>query len=95
VIDVIKYFVDAQPQFKLSQPHPIQWVMASIGLKDSRLHDTPAEPGKPLTKDHDGPECAYTRSFCSVIGMLNYLCGTRPDLLYAVHQCSHSVTIPS
>jgi uncharacterized membrane protein len=24
VIDVIKYFVDAQPQFKLSQPHPIQ-----------------------------------------------------------------------
>ncbi len=38
-------------------------VINSIGLKDSRLHDTPAEPGKPLTKDVDGPHCMYHWSF--------------------------------
>jgi hypothetical protein len=65
-IDVTKFFVDEQPQFKLSQPHLIERVIASIGLKDSRLHDTPAKPGKPLTRDHDGPERAYNWSFCSV-----------------------------
>ncbi len=66
----------------------------SIDLKDSRLHDTPAEPEKPLTKDYDRLECAYDWSFHSVIGMLNYLCGTRPDLLNSVYQCSRFCNKP-
>jgi hypothetical protein len=93
-IDVAKTFIDTKPQFKLSQPHLIQCIIASIGLKDSRLHDTPAEPGKPLTKDYDGPDRAYNWSFRSMIGMLNYLCGTRPDILYSVHQCSRFYNNP-
>ena len=48
----------------------------------------PAESGKPL-------ERAYNWSCQSVIGMLNYLCGTRPDLLYSVHQCSQFCNNPS
>jgi hypothetical protein len=54
--DVAKSIVHDKPQFKLSQPHLIQQVIDSIGLKASTMHDTPAEPGKPLTKDIDGPE---------------------------------------
>lgn len=93
-IDVAKTTSDAKPQFKLSQPHLTQRVIDSIGLKDSRLHDTPAEPRAPLTKDHDGLERAYNWSFCSMIGRLNYLCGTRPDILYSVHQCSRFCNNP-
>jgi hypothetical protein len=93
-IDVARSSVEEQPQFKLSQPHLTQRVINSIGLSDSRLHDTPAEPGKPLTKDFDGLERAYNWSFRSVIGMLNYLCGTRPDILYSVHQCSRFCNNP-
>jgi hypothetical protein len=86
-IDVTKSICDGIPQFKLSKPHLIQRVISSLGLSDSRLHDTPAEPGLQLSKDSDGLDCIYHWSFCSVIGMLNYLCGTRPDILYSVNQC--------
>jgi hypothetical protein len=58
------------------------------------LHDTPAEPGKPLTKDNDGEHRVYSWSYRSLLGMLNYLCGTRPDILYAVHQCSRFCNEP-
>jgi hypothetical protein len=49
--------------FKLSQPHLIQQIINSVGLKDSPLHDMPAEPGKPLRKDADGPHHVYDWSF--------------------------------
>jgi hypothetical protein len=50
--------------------------------------------GKPLTKDSDGPLQTYSWSYRSLLGMLNYLCGTRPDILYAVHQCSRFCNDP-
>lgn len=37
----------------------------------------------------DGPERKQSWNYRSVIGMLNYLAAsTRPDILYAVHQCA-------
>jgi hypothetical protein len=93
-IDIAKSSGLEMPRFKLSQPHLIQRLINSIGLSDSRLHDTPAEPRLKLTKDSDGLERAYNWSFQSLIGMLNYLCGTRPDILYSVHQCSRFCNNP-
>lgn len=66
----------------------IQCIIDFIKLSYSCLHDIPAEPGKPLSRDSDGPPCTYDWSYRSLLGMLNYLCGTRPDILYAVHPCS-------
>jgi hypothetical protein len=77
-----------------SQPHLTQRVINSVGLKDSYPHDTPAEPGKPLTKDTDSHSHMYHWSFQSVVGMLNYLCGTRPDIMYSVHQCARFCNEP-
>jgi hypothetical protein len=93
-IDVASTHVDGQRQFKMSQPHLIQRIIKAVSLKDSRLHDTPAEPGKPLGKDTEGEQRFYSWSYRSLIGMLNYLCGTRPDILFSVHQCARFCSDP-
>jgi hypothetical protein len=93
-VDVNKTTEDGRTQFKLTQPHLIQRIIDFVNLSDSRLHDTPAEPAKPLTKDIEGEHRVYSWSYRSLLGMLNYLCGTRPDILYAVHQCSRFCNDP-
>ncbi len=93
-VDVNKTAEDGRTQFKLTQPHLIQRIIDFVNLSDSRLHDTPAEPAKPLTKDIEGEHRVYSWSYRSLLGMLNYLCGTRPDILYAVHQCSRFCNDP-
>jgi hypothetical protein len=75
-------------EFTLSQPHLIDRIIQSVNLHDMRLHDTPAEPKTLLTKDIEGDHRKTFWSYRGVVGMLNYLCGTRPELLFAVHQCA-------
>ncbi len=93
-IDVASSQVDGSQQFKLSQPHLIQRIVKAVNLTNSHLHDTPAEPGKPLGKDLEGEHRSYSWSYRSVIGMLKYLCGTRPDILFSVHQCARFCSDP-
>jgi hypothetical protein len=52
-IDVASSEVDGSKQFKLSQSHLIQQIIKAVNLTDSRLHDTPAKPVKPLGKDSE------------------------------------------
>ena len=59
-----------------------------VNLTDQRMHDTPAEPRKMLTKDSEGQARKFQWSYQTVVGMLNYLCITRPEILFAVHQCA-------
>ena len=75
-------------EYSLSQPFLIQRIIGFLALSDSRQHTTPAESNCLLHKDEEGPVRTYNWSYRSVIGMLNYLCGTRPDILFAVHQCA-------
>jgi len=72
----------------MHQPHFTQRILQTMKLMDQRTHDTPAEPRKLLTKDIDGEQCRYEWSYRSVISMCNYLCMTRPEILFAVHQCA-------
>ena len=75
-------------EYLLTQPHLTKRIIEFLALSDSKLHTTPAEEKVLLHKDEEGPICTYHWSYRSVMGMLNYLCGTRPDILFAVHQCA-------
>ncbi len=59
-IDVAFSHVDGLQQYKLSQPHLIQQIIKGVNLTGSHQHDTPAEPGKPLTKDSEGERRSYS-----------------------------------
>ena len=65
-------------EYSLTQPHLTRRIIDFLALSDSRIHTTPAEDKKLLDKDEDGPGRTYQWSYRSVMGMLNYLCGTRP-----------------
>ena len=39
---------------KMNQPALTKRIVDSLGLKDQRMHDVPAEPNARLTKDEDG-----------------------------------------
>ena len=42
-----------------------------------------------LTKDSKGQARKFQWSYQTVVGMLNYLCIMQPEILFAVHQCTH------
>ena len=87
-IKIEKSIVGEKERLKLSQPHLISRILDTVVLTDKRMHDTPAEPRQLLTKDCDGEQRKQSWSYRSVIGMFGYLCITRPEILFAVHQCA-------
>ena len=75
----------------MSQPFLIDRIIELLGsaITDANVKDTPAVYKEILFKDEDGPERKQDWNYRSAIGMLNYLAAsTRPDCLYAVHQCA-------
>lgn len=75
----------------MSQPFLTDRIIELLGdsVKDANVKDTPAVYKEILHKDELGPERKQSWKYRSAIGMLNYLAATtRPDILYAVHQCA-------
>ena len=78
-------------KFVLTQPHLIDSILKSLRLRknESASRDTPMLPSKILQREPDSPEFDNHFNYKSIIGQLAYLeKGTRPELAYAVHQCS-------
>jgi len=78
---------------KLSQPNLIEKIIKTLGLENAKTAPTPASII--LTKDEDGEEREHNWNYRSVVGMLGYLQQTtRPDISFAVHQCTRFSTDP-
>jgi len=81
----------------LTQPYLIQRIIDALGtaVKDANIKSTPSVYKEILHKDEDGPDRKQSWNYRSVIGMLNYLAAsTRPDILFAVHQCARFSSNP-
>ena len=81
----------------LTQPFLIERILKALGnaVKDANIKRTPAQHKVILSKDEFGPERKQEWNYRSLIGMLNYLAAsTRPDILFAVHQCARFSSDP-
>ena len=79
----------------MMQPALIQRILKDLSLLDGncKLHDTPANVV--LTKTLSGDERNQTWNYRSIIGMMMFLASsTRPDILFAVHQCAKFNSCP-
>ena len=71
-------------KISMKQPALIERIIAQCGLKDMRMHDTPADTI--LDRDENGQERKNDFHYHSLVGELNYLAATtRPDIQFAVH----------
>ena len=87
---------DEDGTLTLTQPFPIDRILQSLGsaVKDANTKRTPAQFKHILHKYEFGPARKQDWNYRSVIGMLNYLAATRPDILFAVHQCARFSSNP-
>lgn len=74
----------------LTQPHLIDQILADLRLNGDNVttKDTPAISSQTLFRYESSPDFDGHFNYRSVIGKLGYLCSTRPDISYAVHQCA-------
>jgi Reverse transcriptase (RNA-dependent DNA polymerase) len=81
---------------EMTQPKLIQSILSDLGLKeDSNTTQLPAPCTRILRAHHDSSPHAESWHYRSVIGKLNFLAqSTRPDISYAVHQCTRFTADP-
>lgn len=78
---------------ELTQTGLIDRIILAMGLETANIAMTPAEYGG-LPKDVHGTEAQEGWSYRSVLGMMLYLCNTRPDIQFAVSQCARYTASP-
>ena len=81
----------------LSQPYLIKRIIEVMGasINEANAKSTPSVYKEILHKDEEGPDRKLSWNYRSVVGMLNYLAAsTRPDILFAVHQCARFAANP-
>ena len=72
----------------LTQTGLINRILAVMEMQDSNPRYTPVDK-ELLNKDLDGEPCREDWEYRFIVGMMLYLSGsTRPDIVYAVHQCT-------
>ena len=81
-------------KFVLNQPFLIDRIIQAAKMEGANPVKTPAEKGSLLFKDKDGAPRKTDWNYRSLVGMLSYLTGTRPDILFAVHNCARFSTDP-
>ena len=77
----------------LRQLKLINRILELINASPTSTSSTPASIGV-LGSDPTGKPFSETWSYRSVVGMLLYVCNTRPDIQFSVHQCARFVHDP-
>ena len=78
----------------MTQTGLIDRIITTMGLENANPKETPAKHGT-LPKDAQGEDCNEDFNYASVVGMLLYLEGhSRPDISFAVNQCSRYTFAP-
>ena len=90
----VNFIHDDAETLEINQPHLIERILEALSLNDdAKMHDTPAN--NILHGDKDGKKRVQQWNYRSVVGMLSYLAATtRPDILFAVHQCARFCSSP-
>lgn len=78
---------------ELTQTGLIDRIISAMGLDAANIVMTPAEYGG-LPKDLQGAEAQATWNYRSVLGMMLYLCNTRPEIQFSVSQCARFTAHP-
>jgi len=80
----------------MSQPFLIDQILNALGFNErTKSKKTPAVSSKILHLDKGGEEMQTTWEYRRIIGQLNFLEKlTRPDIAYAVHQCTRFLSDP-
>ena len=74
---------------RLLQTGLIDRIITALGLDTNATGVKTPAPTSPLPRDLDGEPFDHTFNYASVVGMCMYLCNnSRPDLAFAVNQCS-------
>jgi len=82
-------------KIKLSQQQLIHQIIEDVGVSNHRAKLTPAASIKILHRDLEGTDFKGGLDYCSVVGKLYFLEeGSRPEIVYAVHQCARFSTNP-
>jgi hypothetical protein len=84
---------DGTGAIELTQTGLIDRIITAMGLDSANVSQTPAEYGA-LPKDLDGTDCQEDWNYRSVLGMILYLCNTRPDVMFATSQCARYTANP-
>ena len=78
-------------KFHLTQTGLTNKVLKSANMEDCNPVPTPSST-VPLAIDADGEEFQEDWEYATIVGMLMYLAqNSRPDIVYAVHQCTYTV----
>jgi len=78
----------------LSQHKYIHDLLDHTKMKDAKIVHSPMSTSSPLTKS-DGVSAADSTEYRSVIGALQYLSMTRPDIAYTVNKLAQFMQHPS
>jgi len=78
----------------LSQQHYVRELLISTNMQDAKSVSTPLSTFCDLTPTSDAPSCDI-REFCRIIGSLQYLYLTRPDISFSINKLSQYMQAPT
>lgn len=96
----LRYFLgmeinDVDGGILLNQKRYATELLAAAGMSDCKPVSTPMETGASYVKRKEEEEKADGVTYRRIVGGLQYLCNTRPDIQYAVGVVSRFVSDPS
>ncbi|GLU08619.1 hypothetical protein SLE2022_255210 [Rubroshorea leprosula] len=98
-LGVLNYFLGITARFNsdgifLCQTKYVADLLDRIGMSDCKAVSTPMTPKQKLVAS-DSPPCSDSTQYRSIVGALQYLTFTRPDIAFAVQQVCQYMHAPT